>query len=80
MIFPDVTTEDFLSKHDELKVIEGFCDHCGTSMKTTIPFIEKGAVGLVSPKCKCGKNRNQAMIGLPTSRSEIQYWNQFLAQ
>jgi len=80
MIYPEVSTENWLKKYTELEIEEGFCNHCGKSMKTTKPFIEKDVAGLVSPNCSCGKNTNQAMTMIPTSDSEIQYWNQLLIQ
>lgn len=42
MIYPEILTEKWLKKYTELEVEEGFCNHCGKSMKTTKSFIEKG--------------------------------------
>jgi len=78
MIFPEVSTENWIKKHDELVIEEGICNHCEKPLRTTKPFIEKGFVGLISNDCSCGKNTNQAMTMVPTSDSEIHYWNQFL--
>lgn len=78
MIYLNMSVEEFLSKNNEFKIEEGICNHCGSSLKTTIPFIEKDYIGLVSPPCPCGKSTNEAMTMVPTSKNEMLYWNQFL--
>lgn len=80
MIYLDMSTEEFLNKHKDFKIEEGMCNYCGSKLKTTIPFIDKDYIGLVSPPCPCGKSSNEAMTMIPTSKKEIQYWNQFLIQ
>lgn len=78
MIFRDVSLEEWLERYPELEIEEGFCNQCGKTMRTTKPFVEKGYVGLVSPKCSCGLNTNQVMTVLPTSYEEIGFWNSFV--
>jgi hypothetical protein len=80
MIFPEESLDLWLEKYPDLKMEEGSCNFCGTSMKITRPFIERHFIGLVSPSCSCEKNTNEAMTMIPRSREEIEYWNLFLGR
>lgn len=78
MIFPDILTKNWLLKYPSLTIEEGRCNSCGKPLLTTVPFIEHDYVGLVSPKCSCGLNTNQAMTMIATSKNEIKYWNKIV--
>ena len=56
MIFLDISTEEWMHQHEELRVETRKCVSCRKSkIATTRPFIEKGWVGLIAPPChSCG--------------------------
>lgn len=56
MLFPELSTEEWISKHCELYIAETKCVKCNeTKLRTTRPFIEKEWVGLIAPSCpNCG--------------------------
>ncbi len=58
MIFPQVSTEEWIDQHKELYVAETKCAKCfKAKLRTTRPFIEKNWLGLISPPCSnCGWN------------------------
>ena len=53
MIYPDVTVEEWCRRYD-LSVEKDRCPKCRKAIYTSRPFIEKGFVGLIAPKCSCG--------------------------
>lgn len=56
MIFPDITTEEWCKRHPPLVVQRTNCLRCKNVVLTSIPFIEKDWVGLLSPPCtNCGE-------------------------
>jgi hypothetical protein len=77
MIFPEVTIEEWINKFPELEVISRRCDYCGSIMKSEKPFLMKGYAGLVSPNCKCGKNRGLCSSRITISDYEHKRWNKF---
>jgi hypothetical protein len=56
MIYPDTPLETWLKKHP-ISVVEGLCI-CGNKVSTTIPILTSKKIGLVSPKCKCGRRES----------------------
>jgi hypothetical protein len=78
MIFPDIKLKSWLKRYPELEIESGICDNCGKDMPTIKPFIEKGAVGLISADCICKKNKNQSMTVIFTDEEENSYWMDFL--
>ena len=76
MIYVDKTTEQWCQKYG-LKVMERSCDNCGSVMRTTKPFLEKGYAGLKAPNCACGKNRFTASVIVTISKEAHQDWALF---
>jgi len=53
MIYPDVTVEEWCSKHLSLKLaLPAHCD-CGQAAELK-PFITKAVLGLSATPCRCG--------------------------
>jgi hypothetical protein len=78
MLFPNVTTEDWIKKYPDLKVISSTCENCGTEMQATRPFIEKHFAGLRIDHCPCGKNRHSTMMMVTTSAEKHEEWTSLL--
>ncbi len=57
MIFPKVTTKQWLKMYPDLEVETDFCDYCDTELVTEIPILQTDWVGLTSPKCSCGETQ-----------------------
>lgn len=70
MIFVTNSLEDWLKKHPDLYVCETKCNACGQTRKADRPFISKGWAGLISEKCKCGKNRSNASVAVCTDPND----------
>lgn len=79
MIYPDVSIEEWLSKHKGLKVSIGKCNSCGAELRSTVPFLFKYGVGLESPKCPCGSGTNKCATMLVTNEQEVERWNEILS-
>jgi hypothetical protein len=78
VIFVDKTTEEWVLKYPELKVITKACDSCGKLIIANKPFLEKGYAGLYGGKCPCGKNRFTAMSMVTTSDESADSWRDCL--
>lgn len=74
MIFPQVSLQDWLQKHPDLKINKLNCDACGKEMIANKPFIEKGYAGLIAEKCSCGNNRHTCMSMVTTSKEAYDHW------
>lgn len=74
MIFPDISTEQWLARNPDLRVVEGRCNSCGKKMKTTKPFIEKDYLGLIAEDCDCGNATNTAITMITRSAQEHREW------
>lgn len=74
MIFVNVTLEEWLSKHPDLKIIEETCDGCGREIKATRPFVTKGYAGLRGTDCDCGNGRHTVMSLVTTSAEKHYEW------
>lgn len=74
MIFPEVSTTEWIKKYPSLKILELPCNHCGNTLKSIKPFVTKGYAGLVSPLCDCGYGSNQCMIRVTTDINTYKKW------
>ena len=74
MLYPEVTTEEWLRKYP-LVPEEIECDCCHVKFQTTVPVIMKGYAGLEIPSHSCDKKYLAATF-VPIDQNEIQYWSQ----
>lgn len=74
MFFVTQTLSDWLKLHPSLEPIVVRCSNCGFDLRTTVPFIERGYVGLMVQECMCGKNENKADVRVTTSEESYRRW------
>lgn len=72
MFYPDVPLEYWVKKHD-FKVKKLKCLNCGLIQKTTIPFLSKESIGLVTPVHDCGPEF-QRWTGVIKDKSNRNKW------
>lgn len=80
MIYPKISTEEWIKQHPELSVVTKSCDFCGFEMKATIPFITEDYAGLEAPMCSCGKNRYTCSISVTRTEEEHKSWLEVLRE
>lgn len=78
MIFPEYTTEDWIKKYPSLKQTKGVCDYCLNDRVATIPYVTKDTIGLVSPKCSCGKSHQSTRCFILKNSKEESEWKSLL--
>ncbi len=80
MIYPDVTLDEWLKRHPDLKVKEGICDNwdCKKPMRTTRPFVYRDGVGLESNDCECGKSKHRSSVMIVTRPEAVEQWREIL--
>jgi hypothetical protein len=75
MIFPEISLQDWVRRHPQLRVIEVQCLQCDGTIKTEKPFIAKDYLGLLALNCPSCGIEHRTYTGLPYSKSEIEAWN-----
>lgn len=80
MIFVEISLEKWLEKHPDLKILNSFCNGCGSTLKTEKPFITKDFVGLTSAECQlCHNKTHKAMSFVSYDKSKISDWNDLIS-
>lgn len=74
MIYPDVTTEEWLKKYPLLRVIKTTCSSCDKPLIADKPYRSKDYVGLRHDKC-CPDNTRQCGSHMAVSKKEIAAWD-----
>lgn len=74
MFYPDYSIEEWLEKYPDLHIHERKCEGCGRIMRTIIPFIMRGYVGLESGDCCCKKNQSRCSVRITTTDKEHTRW------
>lgn len=69
-----INISEFLKKYPSLKIIHGHCDHCHLKLSTTIPFIEKGCIGLKAPVCSCNKGNHSPRTFILINKKDKDEW------
>lgn len=74
----DVSLEEWLERYPILYVKTFDCDGCGAEMKSDVPFVDRGYVGLTCRPCECGKMRHCAEVLATTTGAANDEWKKTL--
>jgi hypothetical protein len=77
MLFPNVSTEEWIDVHKGLRVTSGICK-CGQRLLSNVPFVTRDYVGLTSPVCNCGSRETKVESAIPRTAEEKKSWDSAL--
>jgi hypothetical protein len=81
MLYPKVTTEEWIEKHPSLKIKSTTCINCRKcKLYTTEPVMSKNWVGLVAPKCQSCAWSSGFSVFIARNPSFNLFWSEFAAQ
>lgn len=80
MVYPNVTTEEWLLKYPGLRKRQALCNYCNVVLEANVPYISKNYIGLTSTTCKCGHSRTKVDSAFPRTYDIQQAWDEALGE